>query len=396
MRIHAPEITRTNGNVRVSARIETEARLPHLPETLWYKFPEEFEGMIFHGLEPFLIPLVPCAMNIVEAIDVPGDISPRLLFHLERYQQMYHYWEPRSFAPIPIRHAGSRGSDPLVNPARAKPVGMMFSGGVDSFHTLHRNLPGNQPVPEYQITHGIYLFGFDLQEHERASYAKSLARYQRLFADLHLTLIPLEFNARQFWRGGTQLENRHWQAKTFGAGLAGAGHVLGGGLGKLYMASSQLFNHGEFMGSEMRLDQSLSTEWLEIIHDGLVEDRTRKTVALADWPATYDALRVCWWNPDGVQNCGQCPKCVRTMTTLEALGKLGHYSVFPKPYRPRLILQRLATIAGSAYLRDMRAIARKNGRWDLVIPLWIAGWIANIRAALKRFARVFNPAFEGW
>ena len=47
MKIHAPEVTTRNGTIRIEARVETDARPPKIPETIWYEFPEKFAPMIY-------------------------------------------------------------------------------------------------------------------------------------------------------------------------------------------------------------------------------------------------------------------------------------------------------------------------------------------------------------
>ncbi len=392
MNIHAPEITTANGITRLAARVETQTQINGLPGELWYEFPEAFGGMAAVDMEAFVVPLVPFAMRLGEDIHVAGEFSPQLFYHLVRYQQIYSFYEPRTFRPVQIIPSGLRAT-PLE---RAPGVGVMFSGGVDSFYTLYRHLPERQPIPEFRLTHGIFLFHFDLQGYERASYRKASQLYQQLFREHGLTLIPANFNSREFQPGGSYSQRRRWANKAIGAVLAGAGLAFGRGLGRLLLASPHTLEFVGFTGSSMPLDQSLSTEWLEVVHDSLVEDRADKTIALADWPATHDTLRVCWWDPDGVQNCGRCAKCIRTMTTLEAAGKLDAYTVFPKPLRRGRILPRLSAHSGGYYLPGMIRLALRNRRWDLFILLWIARLIGRLRGALKRFVRVFAPGFEGW
>lgn len=58
--------------------------------------------------------------------------------------------------------------------------------------------------------------------------------------------------------------------------------------------------------------------------------RFEKTALIAEWPVGLQNLRVCQRDDTGTANCGRCEKCLRTMTTLEALGKLeGLTDTFP-------------------------------------------------------------------
>ena len=63
---------------------------------------------------------------------------------------------------------------------------------------------------------------------------------------------------------------------------------------------------------------------------GLNENRVEKTIRLADEPLVQKYLNVCLVTPDNVnlqtdKNCSKCYKCIRTMLTLDLLGKLDNF-----------------------------------------------------------------------
>ena len=392
MKIHPPEIHYKEDILRYSARVETRSQADHLPKTLWFEFPREYESFLHPGMEGFVATLVPLAMALGEDIEVEAPLSPRLVFHLKRYQQIYHHWQPHFYQPIAIHCDGYRHEEV----ERGKGVGLFFSGGVDSFYTLYQNMPENQPVPGYQVTHGIFLFRFDLHTHKEKSYKKFLASYQRLFDDLGLELIPASYNDSEFVPRVPGKNNFNFRGNTYSAGFSGCGLTLSRGLHRLLIASSSVFTYTKIQGSSYLHDQELSTEWFEIVHDGLVEDRMDKTSPLASWAPTYNTLRVCWWQPDGVMNCGKCPKCVRTMTGLELIGALDRYTVFPKPFRPWRILRRMTTIQEAYFADEMFYIALKRKRWGIAVLLGIALVISKIRKIAKSVVQIFAPNFEGF
>lgn len=96
-----------------------------------------------------------------------------------------------------------------------------------------------------------------------------------------------------------------------------------------YIASSYdgkyLLN--EPWGSSPLLDPYYSSAHFRIEHDGTGMSRLEKTAVIADWPVGLDNLIVCQRNSNG-PNCGQCEKCIRTMTSLVALGKLQDSKAF--------------------------------------------------------------------
>ena len=86
--------------------------------------------MLYLGPEPFIATLLPFAMAIREPIEVEAPISPQFAYHVQRFQQLYQVWNPDLFQEVPLKTLGY--SPPESNPA-TEAVGLMFSGGVDSF-----------------------------------------------------------------------------------------------------------------------------------------------------------------------------------------------------------------------------------------------------------------------
>lgn len=66
----------------------------------------------------------------------------------------------------------------------------------------------------------------------------------------------------------------------------------------------------------------LSNENIEFYSANKGMSRFEKTKLLTNFSQSYDNLLVCWMNG---KNCGICDKCIRTMVTLDILGKLDKY-----------------------------------------------------------------------
>jgi hypothetical protein len=64
------------------------------------------------------------------------------------------------------------------------------------------------------------------------------------------------------------------------------------------------------------------------MHDGCEANRVDKSAKIAESTIALSNLRVCWKNPDGDYNCGQCEKCQRTMINLLAVGALENCNAF--------------------------------------------------------------------
>ena len=68
----------------------------------------------------------------------------------------------------------------------------------------------------------------------------------------------------------------------------------------------------------------VSTRWLRFHSEGGALSRYEKTIDVANYPPALKYLHVCT-NDDG-PNCNVCEKCIRTLLTLDAMGKLDDFS----------------------------------------------------------------------
>jgi hypothetical protein len=156
------------------------------------------------------------------------------------------------------------------------------------------------------------------------------------------------------------------------------------------------FPHG-FHPSTLHL---LSSDDTEIIFDGGDATRTEKTARVAAWEDTYPVLRVCWrptvFNEKTgfVENCCRCPKCVRTMLTLEAAGALSKYRTFPLPLDRTLVrASQQVSVDEKLFYFDLVEFARKQGRADIVRDLRYARLRSRLIAAVQhRILRRRRPA----
>ena len=76
--------------------------------------------------------------------------------------------------------------------------------------------------------------------------------------------------------------------------------------------------------------QCFSTSGLRIYNEGGAKTRLQKTKEIASYPLVQKYLHVCTTKP---YNCSVCPKCKRTILSLEALGVLDRFrEVFDVDY----------------------------------------------------------------
>jgi len=304
---------------------------------LWFRVPSgnavSSTGDIF--LAAGLIPAMAAGENL--EIEPRVRISPKLVTGIMRLQDIYHCWNP-VLKKIEIQGAQSI-SEPINHG-----VASFFSGGVDGAYTLVRH--------KEEITHLIYINGLDFEMKEE-DFAKAVLRRRRIAGSFNKSLIPVKTNLNSF-----MAQNKIHSVLRTGACLASVAHVLG--FPKAYIASSNTYNELHPVGTHPLTDPLWSNEATELIHDGADVKRIEKTQQIIDHEVIRDNLIVCWEESD--ENCGICPKCIRTMITLKILGVKS--SVFQKDLRlrdvKRLRLNNRDYL--SYYHQNLRLAKQKNNR----------------------------------
>jgi hypothetical protein len=374
MIIHRPEISRESGSITVSARIEFKTPLPGMPEELWFEFPEEWSDLVTDRADAFLSTMLLVAMQYGEnIIEVRGEVSPRLLLGINEYQMPFCMWFPRRFKPIRIE------CESLIPPGTENGrdiVMSAFSGGVDSFFTLKSYLPGNGLPKSVQISHLLFIHGFDI----KLEYPKSFPLLRDAYSDmcdrLGIKLISCRTNCQQF---GTR---RNW-GLFHGSALIGAAHAVGRRTAMFHVPSSHSFTSLLPWGSDPGIDYLLSTEATQVIHHGSGFTRTEKTEAIAYWEEVCDKLRVCAFD-DSTLNCSKCEKCLRTMMTLDMLGVLERYSAFQSPLTGGLIRScRYWNRSDFSFAHEIMSYAWQKKRWDVVANLSYAYIRSRILQTLR-------------
>src|SRR5262245_64693715 len=134
MRVSDVQLQPTNGGQELSALFDDYR--------VWFRFPTGYQ-LAPRG-DPFLAASLLPAMLQGEALEIDphAPVSPRLLEHVGRLQDIFHCWNPK-FRRIPI--AASQSVAEAANPG----VASFFSGGVDASYTFLRHAE--------EISHLIFL-----------------------------------------------------------------------------------------------------------------------------------------------------------------------------------------------------------------------------------------------
>jgi hypothetical protein len=108
--------------------------------------------------------------------------------------------------------------------------------------------------------------------------------------------------------------------------LAAAGLLLTKKIATLVIPSSNDYDHPHAWGSHWETDPFWGRpQRFNIIHGTNAINRRDKIFKIAEENLVKDHLRVCWKNIDKTGNCSKCEKCLRTMVTLQASGRLAAY-----------------------------------------------------------------------
>ena len=229
----------------------------------------------------------------------------------EAIDRLHQWWQFEK--RLPQTSAEPKWLDPNSEPADG--VGLFFTGGVDSFHSLL-----NAPV---KISHLVYAIDYDVIPHSQ----QQLSGYEpwlREVAQRHdIDAIIIRGNLRRH----PAFAGPSWQ-QSHGAALIGTGHLLEESFGELVMSSSYSLYHPQPWGSHWLLDSLWSSERLQVTHFGEECLRYDKVKSIVHDPLTQKYLRPCWENPVGKINCSVCEKCVRTQIVIAACTDLPEFTAF--------------------------------------------------------------------
>ena len=323
MRIHSPEMTSKDGLITLSARVSLESGSQEIPDRLWFTIPQRFEHLCAKGFEPFVVAVSALASANNEAVHIEGPFSERLSLGLDEYWRVLTAWSPKDFSHF--RLTGAELMPETVTPGHAAAA---FSGGVDSFFTQFRD---NERPAGFRIKYAMFVHGLDIPLKDKDIFENAAAQYEPLLAERGVELVRVTSNVRAFVPTGK------WEL-AHGSVLIGTALTLSSGVSRFFVPSSANYVSLRAWGSNPLIDGLLSTDRMQIIHDGATHSRFEKLQAMKDWQPLRDVVRICYEHPDAFQNCGHCKSCRKTMMLLASLGVLENFPTFPKVRSPQHFL----------------------------------------------------------
>lgn len=383
MRIEKPTLRIADGRTYV----ETPIRSDGLPDRLWYSVPERFQGLLAASSDAQLVALLIPAMARGEDITVAGRLSEKLYYHLPAFQRLL--LEVMPFLKAVKVHAAELGAES----SGARGVATGFSGGIDSFCVLADHHYGSGVPEGFRITH---LLCNNVGSHDSGGQAVFRRRYERLLPlaeRLGLPYLDVDSNVDDFHGGRLDFQQTHGPRNTSVALL------LGGGIGRFMYASAHRYRDvavvpwNDTALTDLIWLPMLSTESTACFSVGSEYSRVEKTVRVAALPDSRDYLDVCTkaWSPI---NCGTCPKCKRTLLTLEIAGRLQDYErVFDLAAWRKVRSGYIGRVFhdDDPFTREIVEFARQAGlRRSTYSRLYGAAWKA--KESVMRMARIAAPA----
>jgi hypothetical protein len=261
---------------------------------------------------------LPVAMGLASSLAVPAGVSPDLLRASRTIQEMLTIWNP---ALRPVEVVAEPASVAAGAPAsERRGTAAFFTCGVDSFYTVLKR--------REEIDAVVYAHGLDLPRDDPKRELVSTT-FREAAARLGLEAIELETDVRTFSDPVCD-----WERIYTSAALATIGHLLADRFERVLIPATHSYRDLHPTGSHPLLDPLYSSERVRIEHVDAVS-RVTKLEYLVDSELAMSSLRVCFQHGGDGLNCGECPKCVRTMVGLRAIGAAGRCGTLPNEFSLR-------------------------------------------------------------
>lgn len=216
-----------------------------------------------------------------------------------------------------------------------------FSGGIDGSYTL---------ACKPEINFVLCLNSFEGREQPDA-WLNLIRRQRDFLANQGKTLLHIASNYRQLTEAwGVSHQFQH------GIALGSIATFLG--FKNTYIPSSFTSDYLFPWGSHPLTDVLWSGNDFRIVHHGIDVSRVDKTRKLADNPELLNNIQVCWKYVD--RNCGECHKCVRTMTALKFFSM--HSAALPELKNIAHIADfKVTSVAAVPFVEELAYLAEERG-----------------------------------
>lgn len=306
-------------------RLEADINSPCPTKTIYFEVAEEYGFLLSADTyDAFVLVGLYLAMNYHTDLRIHGSISKKLYKNLTWYIQKIFCDFSDKLTPAKIFVEGCSLAKPTGNI-----IGTGISCGVDSFSTIYDRFT-KEDDPDYKIN-ALFIFNCgshgDFDNAYTQTVFKSRVERALIVADeLDLPLVVVDSNLHQF--RDEENKNTLLYLSIYSCVLS-----MQSAIRRYYISSSVEYKEIDFSDhdlagfSDSYLIPLIQTERTELIIDGCQYRRVDKVKNISDWSIAQKYLNVCLTQKGADStNCGQCPKCLRTLLTLEILGKLENFS----------------------------------------------------------------------
>lgn len=242
---------------------------------------------------------------------------------------------------------------------------MFFTGGVDSRHMLGMNRREHRGGDPDAIVGGLSTFG-----HLCPATGATLGWNARVLPTLagSAASAGLEFAAVRSNAWELSPDIPFFTYEGLSAVLSASAHLFRRRWSAVYVASSREEARALPRGIHAALDPHFSSSAVAIRHGSSPLTRIERLRAVAVAPGGVEDLIVCLAFPGPPRlNCGECEKCVRTMTGLAAVGALSRARHFPRPEVDAAMIRAVPIgLYDTGYWTEMLPLLAQSGRTDLV------------------------------
>lgn len=288
------------------------------PFRVWFRFSGLSAAHVEASGNPFVPALLGVAMWLRKPVEIDSPVSPQLLEGAARIMRIWHGWN-RFMRPVEIR-AGVLSEQ--YTPGRG--AACLFTGGVDSFHTLTENLATE--TGSARATHLLFLGGqTDMALANNALYQARCAVISEIAQELQVGAVFGATNVRDILPGWT-LE---WGVRA-GSNLVAPALCLAPLFDRVFTSASFTYDAPFPWGCHPFTDPLWNTARIRFEHRGCELARDGKVVkSISGSAIALRHLKVCNDGETTGYNCGRCEKCLRTMITLRAVGALDRCQTLP-------------------------------------------------------------------
>jgi hypothetical protein len=326
------------------------------PENYWIDVPEPYSSYLSTSGDAWLALLLPFAVHLSEPLTISRPVDHELFVNVHELMRVWNCWYPH-LSPIRIEADVRDQATQRAFGATAA----LFSGGVDAWFTfLTNNDPGR--ADRTPIDDLLCVWGLDIPLSRPDDFSMLSQALASATSGSGTAFVDVATNLHQtpWWA------RSEWGPVAHGCALAAISHALGNRYSRLLVPSSHRYDDLVPWGSHPLTDPLLSSSLTRIVHDGAAFSRVQKMEEIAKSQEALDSLQVCWAS-GRYQNCGECPKCLRSMTTLYLLDALDRCPRFASNTIDKGMLAKNTPTDESsrAFLREVRALAMNKGKRDI-------------------------------